>query len=143
LCQKGKLFLLFPTISTHNFVNFGQREGHVSDFKVWKIENLGNSKWSRGPLVSQRHRLTDRTGPQRARATPCPTTQRSSYYSSHRATALSSSPLTEWPCCAVPLPHRRATRQSNWTEHLFLEPSEPSSASQAGPKREPRLFHIA
>jgi hypothetical protein len=61
--------------------------------------------------------------------------------SSHRATALSSSPLAELPRCAVPLPRRCATRRSNWTEHLFLELPEPSSTSQAGPRQEPRPFH--
>jgi hypothetical protein len=64
LCQKGKLFLMFPNISMQNLLNFQQRESHHFGFQSLEIENLGNSKWSRGPLVSERHRLTARSGRQ-------------------------------------------------------------------------------
>jgi hypothetical protein len=31
--QKGKLFLVFPTITMQNLVNFGHREGHYFEFQ--------------------------------------------------------------------------------------------------------------
>jgi hypothetical protein len=33
LCQKGTLFLVFPTIPMQNLVNFGHREGHCFEFQ--------------------------------------------------------------------------------------------------------------
>jgi hypothetical protein len=91
LYQNRKLFLVSPSISMQYLVNFGQAT--ILDFKVWKIDNLENSKWSRGPLVSQRqrHHLTDRASHQHVRATPCPMTRRSPYTAGCHCTPCTAS----------------------------------------------------
>jgi hypothetical protein len=62
--------------------------------------------------------------------------------SSVHRTKMPHSPLCLQTSCSA-TQRRRATRRSSWAEHLFLEPPEPSSASQAEPRRDPRLSHAA
>jgi hypothetical protein len=69
---KRKLFLVFPTISMQNLVNFEHREGHwfrfqsLKDWKSWKIRKES------GPLVSRSGRLKgSRRSPMRAHNTAC------------------------------------------------------------------------
>jgi hypothetical protein len=50
LCQKGKWFPVFPTISMQNLVNFEIRKVIDFDFNVQKIENLEKSEKSRAHL---------------------------------------------------------------------------------------------
>jgi hypothetical protein len=122
-------------------------------------------KWSRGPLVSHSRRLTahaschhvcgdvtvivDHRSPlPHMRSPRHPYPRRRGASQQHlllllARTALSSLLLAEPPFCAVPLPCRRATRRSNRAEHLSLESLEPSSASQARPRREPSPFCAA